>query len=84
MAKVKVTIKKTTSCPVTMDEFMKTKKMIKVETEDQMFLCVPRDFASGSFGYNVNGKLTIMIGDIPVPFQFTGNITAIGSKPPKK
>lgn len=38
-----------------------------------------RDFSSGSFGFYVNEKIIIMVGDTPVKFQCNLNMTAVNS-----
>jgi hypothetical protein len=72
-------------CPLTKDEFLGAAKAVAVKLGDSVLLgAAPREFASGSFGYYAGGRVTMMVGDVPVDFQVGINITAIGSVPEKK
>lgn len=40
----------------------------------------PKEFSTGSVGYNANGKVTLIVNGKPVVFQASLNLTAVGSK----
>jgi hypothetical protein len=40
----------------------------------------PREFSTGSLGWNINGKLVVQIGETPVTVQVGLNLTLVGSK----
>ena len=40
----------------------------------------PREFTTGSLGWNISSKMTIMIDDKPVTVQVGLNLTIVGSK----
>ena len=39
-----------------------------------------KHFSSGSFGWYLNGKVTLKVGTKPVPVQIGLNLTVVGSK----
>lgn len=75
----KITEKK--SCPVTFDQFEKAGETCVAVINSNTIVGTLKEFSTGSFGYNLNGKILLDIGGKQVPFQVTGNIIAIGSKP---
>ncbi len=40
----------------------------------------PREFTTGSLGWNISSKMTMMIDDKPVTVQVGLNLTVVGSK----
>jgi hypothetical protein len=71
-------------CPLTKDEFLAQAKEWGVDFGDgQIIKAKPMAFSSGSFGWNLNGKASVMVGGVPVKVQLSGNFVAIGSKPAK-
>lgn len=40
----------------------------------------PKEFSTGSVGYNANGKVTLLVGGKPVVFQASLNLIAVDSK----
>jgi hypothetical protein len=70
-------------CPLTADEFMGAAKPILVEINGEKKVAAPKQFASGSFGWFFNEKVTIMVGDVPVKVQGNLILTAVGSAPKK-
>ena len=41
----------------------------------------PKKFSTGSVGYNINGRLSLLVGGKPAKFQFSGNAILLYSKP---
>lgn len=67
-------------CPITREEFKKHASELVVEVGGSKLSARPREFSSGSFGYNVNGKVFIEINGKMVKAQVSGNITIVNSK----
>ncbi|MBM3993589.1 MAG: hypothetical protein FJ303_05475 [Planctomycetes bacterium] len=69
-----------TTCPITRAEFMKDAKPVEVVINGQTMTAEPREFSTGSLGWNINNKMTIKIGDKSVTVQVGMNLTVVGSK----
>jgi hypothetical protein len=69
-----------TTCPVTRQQFKDQAKSMEVVINGQKMLAEPREFSTGSLGWNINGKLVVQIGDTPVTVQVGLNVTLVGSK----
>lgn len=68
-------------CPIDLDTFADEAKPLMVQVSGQVMTAVVKaPFSTGSFGWNANGKMTIMVGDTPVEVQVGLNLTVIGSK----
>ncbi len=71
---------KKTSCPITRTEFAQSAKPVAVQIGDKSYTAVPKEFSTGSLGWNINDKITIDIGGKPVTVQIGMNLTVVGSK----
>jgi len=69
-----------TTCPVTRQQFKDNAKAIEVVINGQKMIAEPREFSTGSLGWNINGKLVVQIGETPVTVQVGLNLTLVGSK----
>lgn len=69
------------ACPLTKEEFMGAAKAVTVVIAGVPMAAGVKAFGTGSYGFYLNGRVTIMIGDTPVEHQVGLNLTAIGSKP---
>jgi hypothetical protein len=69
-----------TTCPVSRKEFMEKAKPVEITIDGQKRNALPREFSTGSLGWNVNDKITMQIGDKTVTVQVGMNLTVIGSK----
>jgi hypothetical protein len=69
-----------TVCPVSRKTFLESARPVEVLIGGQLVLATMKEFGTGSFGWNVNGKATIMVDGKAVTVQVSGNLTAIGSK----
>ena len=74
--------KKKAECPLSRVEHAKSKNIV-IAIDGKEFVAQPREFSTGSFGYGLSDKVTILHGDVPVRYQVSVNITAIGSKDAK-
>jgi hypothetical protein len=70
-------------CPVTKADFLTKAKPILVVVNGEQRVATVKEFATGSFGYFMNEKVTVMIEDIPVKVQANVLLTVIGSKDAK-
>jgi hypothetical protein len=72
---------KKTVCPVTRPEFKDHAKPVNVTIGDMPVMTAPpREFSTGSLGWNLNSKTTMDIGGKQVTVQIGMNITLVGSK----
>ncbi len=69
-----------TTCPVSRKQFKDAAKPIEVIIDGQKFIADPREFSTGSLGWNINGKITLVVGDARVSVQVGMNLTLVGSK----
>ena len=71
---------KKTSCPITRAQFQNHAKAMEVKIGDRTFTALPKNFSTGSLGWNINDKVTIEIGGKHVTVQIGMNLTVVGSK----
>lgn len=71
---------KKTVCPVTRAEFKEKAQPVNVTINGNAMTAPPREFSTGSLGWNLNSKTTMDIGGTPVTVQIGMNITLVGSK----
>ena len=71
---------KKTSCPSRRAEFAEHAKPVTVQIGDKKYTAVPKEFSTGSLGWNINDKVTIDIGGKLVTVQIGMNLTVVGSK----
>jgi hypothetical protein len=69
-----------TTCPVTRQEFAEKAKPVEVIIDGNKMMAVNREFSTGSLGWNISNKMTIMVGDKAVTVQVGLNLTIVGSK----
>jgi hypothetical protein len=74
-----------TVCPISREDFLAKAQPLKVDLNGFPLQADPREFSTGSFGWYVNGKASIMVDGKPIQCQVGMNITVVGSKElPKK
>jgi hypothetical protein len=71
---------KKSSCPVSRQQFREKAQRLEVVINGQKWLAVPKEFSTGSLGWNLNEKITVEIDGTPVSAQVGLNVTLIGSK----
>lgn len=71
---------KKTTCPITRAAFLSKAPKIKIQIGEHKFDATPREFATKSLGWYVNGKISIEIDGVEVPVQVGLNLTLVGSK----
>lgn len=68
-------------CPVSKKDFLESAKAVKVTINGQDFWMEPREFNSGSFGWQLTGKSSVeLAGGKVLHLQVGLNATVIGSK----
>ena len=85
-ARVKSDVEKTprsrkTVCPLSRERFIKEAGALVVLLDGKKMVLSPKEFATGSFGWFNNDKVTFEICGVSLKCQVNVNITAIGSKP---
>jgi hypothetical protein len=69
-----------TTCPISRKEFAEKAKPVEVVIDGTKMVAANREFSTGSMGWNISNKMTIMVGDKPVTVQVGLNLTIVGSK----
>ncbi|HMP04068.1 MAG TPA: hypothetical protein PKD86_14690 [Gemmatales bacterium] len=69
-----------TTCPVTRAEFVGAAQPLEVIINGVPLMAEKKEFSTGSFGWYLNGKTTVKIGDKAVSVQIGMNMTVVGSK----
>jgi hypothetical protein len=71
---------KKTSCPISRAQFRGKAKPIAVAINGKEYNAVPKEFSTGSLGWNINDKVQIDIDGVLVTVQIGMNLTVVGSK----
>ena len=69
-----------TSCPVSLTQFLEKAEPMKVIINGQEMLAEVKEFSTGSFGWNINGKTIVTVDGKPLSVQIGMNLTVVGSK----
>jgi hypothetical protein len=69
-----------TTCPVSRAQFKEKAKAIEVLIDGNKMVGAPREFSTGSLGWNISSKMTMMIDGAAVTVQVGLNLTIVGSK----
>jgi len=71
---------KKTICPVSRHQFLSKAKPLTVQIAGTVMPALPRDFSTGSLGWNINGKTVVEVDGVPCSVQVGLNLTIVGSK----
>jgi hypothetical protein len=71
---------KKTTCPITRAQFRAKAKPIKVVIEGKEQEAEVKEFSTGSLGWYLNSKISLVVDGISVPVQIGLNLTIVGSK----
>lgn len=71
---------KKTICPLTRPEFLEKAQPLNIIIDNMPMTAPPREFSTGSLGWNLNSKTSMDIGGVKVMVQIGMNITLVGSK----
>lgn len=69
-----------TSCPITQTAFVANAQPVEVNVAGSTLTATPKTFSTGSFGWYLNGKVTIMVDGKPLIVQIGANLAVVGSK----
>jgi len=61
-------------------QFKENAKPIEVIIDGQKMIAEAREFSTGSLGWNISKKMTLMVGDTQATVQVGMNLTIVGSK----
>ena len=67
-------------CPISRTLFGEKAEPLKVVINGQEMVAEVKQFSTGSFGWNINGKTTVTVDGKPLSVQIGMNMTVIGSK----
>ncbi|HZI10096.1 MAG TPA: hypothetical protein VE153_06845 [Myxococcus sp.] len=67
-------------CPVSLSQFLEKAEPLKVVINGQEQLAEVKSFSTGSFGWYINGKITVTVDGKPLSVQIGMNLTVVGSK----
>jgi len=67
-------------CPLSAAQFLAAAEPLKISINNQDMLAEVKAFSTGSFGWYLNGKTTVMVGGKAVAVQIGMNLTVVGSK----
>ncbi len=67
-------------CPVTREEFRGKAKAVSVTIGGVPLVAEMKEFSTGSLGWYLNGKTTVVVDGKTVPVQIGLNLTIVGSK----
>ncbi|HEY4001109.1 MAG TPA: hypothetical protein VGO93_19725 [Candidatus Xenobia bacterium] len=67
-------------CPVTREEFSEKAQAVTIIIDGKELTAEVKEFSTGSFGWYLNGKTSIKVGDKSIPVQLGVNLTVVGSK----
>ena len=68
------------ACPLSQAQFLDKAEPLKVSINGQEMLAEVKSFSTGSFGWYLNGKTTVMVDGKAVSVQIGMNLTIVGSK----
>ena len=71
---------KKTTCPISRAQFRSKAKPIKVVIEGKEQDAEVKEFSTGSLGWYLNSKISLVIDGVSVPVQIGLNLTIVGSK----
>ncbi len=71
---------KKTTCPITRADFRAKAAPVKITIGNQEMDAEVKEFATGSLGWYLNGKITLTVNEVRVPVQIGLNLTIVGSK----
>jgi hypothetical protein len=67
-------------CPISVEDFLAQAQPVEIDVAGTKMTATPRKFSTGSFGWYLTGKATLMVEGKAIPVQVGTNLTVIGSK----
>lgn len=68
-------------CPINKEDFTAKAQPIAMVVNGETKALTPKHFASGSYGWFANEKVTVVIDGVPVKVQANVILTVVNSKP---
>ena len=68
------------TCPISRTAFVEKAEPLKVIINGQEMVADVKEFSTGSFGWNINAKITVNVDGKPLSVQVGMNMTVVGSK----
>ena len=68
-------------CAISKSDFLASAKPLEITINGVPMLAEVKEFSTGSFGFFLNGKMSVKIGEKSVPVQIGANFTVVNSKP---
>ncbi len=72
-----------TTCPISRSDFLSKAEPLKIDVGGFPLVAEPREFSTGSFGWYVNGKATLVVDGKSLSVQVGMNLIVVGSKETK-
>ena len=69
-----------TTCPITRPAFLGHSKPLEVTINGVPHVVSTKEFSTGSFGWYMNGKQTVLVNGVPCTVQVGLTLTVVGSK----
>ena len=69
-----------TVCPISRDEFKAHARPMEVSFDGAKKFAAPKEMSTGSLGWGINEKITVILNGKAVTLQIGLNITVVGSK----
>eukprot|EP00339_Tiarina_fusa_P019043 CAMPEP_0117063786 /NCGR_PEP_ID=MMETSP0472-20121206/44529_1 /TAXON_ID=693140 ORGANISM="Tiarina fusus, Strain LIS" /NCGR_SAMPLE_ID=MMETSP0472 /ASSEMBLY_ACC=CAM_ASM_000603 /LENGTH=196 /DNA_ID=CAMNT_0004783629 /DNA_START=21 /DNA_END=608 /DNA_ORIENTATION=+ len=68
------------ACPISKSDFLESATDLVMLLDENAIEAHPKEFATGSFGWNASGRLKIVVNEIPLTVQVSTNATVLKSK----
>jgi hypothetical protein len=69
-----------TTCPISRRQFTESAQAVEVIINGVKMTAKPKDFSTGSLGWNISSKMEIEVAGKAVTVQVGLNLTIVGSK----
>lgn len=67
-------------CPISKNDFLESAEEILMVINDKPVEMRPKQFSTGSFGWNASTRMHVTVGGIPLTVQMSSNVTVLKSK----
>lgn len=72
-------------CPISLSDFVSNADELLMVMNEKPIELHPKEFSTGSFGWNGSGKMKVSVKGVPLTVQISTNATVLKSKEaPKK
>ena len=72
--------KKKTICPISRPDFKAQAQPVEITINGEAMTVPVKEFSTGSLGWYLNRRATLLVGGTEVPVQIGLNLTIVGSK----